>query len=707
VAAAVLRVGSGPQPIAPAAGEINPFARGSFTEGSYHADSADLPFGIVARGSYIGGDSFRGTFITGWFGRRSHIELMVVGYPHNLGNSLGLEVRLRSGQVQSIPYADPDPGEMWKPWSVALPTDAVAFRIVAVDGSAVFLGWLAVSEPYRAGWRLTQISQASRSLLAFIVQGLLYVALALALIEFVSEQFALPSWLAPVGAVAATAMLGYVAFWLYFASPVMGRIYSWLILAWGAAMVTRSQISAPNRRRPIEWGWPFVLAAIIGVGAIALTCLFDRSSFSYLAANRFLANLPVDNQIPEIFAQRLWSGQSPKNFLGDWLSSDRPPLQTGWLLLTKPVLNGLGFDSDTSSGAGGVCFQLLWIPAAWALLRRMGAQPRQAAAVIAAMSFTGFFLLFTVFTWPKLGAAALLLASFVGWWGPPAKSAAAEISRFAFLGACAALAFLAHGGVAFSLIGLVPLALAAWLRRSQSRRAWLAALLAFAVVALPWLAYQKFYDPPGNRLLKWHLAGVIPPDGRGFGATLVESYRNIGWQRALANRHTNWAFQWVGHWGGLATFRRGDPVDENRWEQFYYTAYTFGWWLPGLIILPWVAWQERRRGDGIIGWTAAWWLAGWLVWIALMFLPNSAGIHQGTLLTQLLGFTLMAWCALKLHRIVFLTCATLEAAWFIYTWAPASAMLRGNVSPLAAWVSIVAALTLADIIITGAMEIRD
>ena len=32
-------------------------------------------------------------------------------------------------------------------------------------------------------------------------------------------------------------------------------------------------------------------------------------------------------------------------------------------------------------------------------------------------------------------------------------------------------------------------------------------LLALVLYA-PWLAYQRLYDPPGDRLLKWHLAGV-------------------------------------------------------------------------------------------------------------------------------------------------------------------------------------------------------
>jgi hypothetical protein len=254
--------------------------------------------------------------------------------------------------------------------------------------------------------------------------------------------------------------------------------------------------------------------------------------------------------------------------------------------------------------------------------------------------------------------------------------------------------------VAFSLLGLLPLLLIAKLRRRQMGGACLAAALGFGVVISPWLAYQKFYEPPGNRLLKWHLAGVIAPDNRSFPAALVDSYRTSGWRTAWDTRRFNLTLQWVGHWSDLASLR--PPVFVlRRWEQCTYSAYGFAWWLPALVLVPWVAWREQKRGDGIVGWTVAWWLAGWLTWVALMFSPNQAIVHQGTLLTQLLGFALMAWCALRVSRAVFLACATMEVALFLVSWVPFSTPVSGAVSPLAAWVSIIAGLILAEIIVTG------
>ena len=45
----------------------------------------------------------------------------------------------------------------------------------------------------------------------------------------------------------------------------------------------------------------------------------------------------------------------------------------------------------------------------------------------------------------------------------------------------------------------------------------LAASAVVVLLVVPWAAYQRYVDPPGNRLMKkWHLAGVAPIDDRGI-----------------------------------------------------------------------------------------------------------------------------------------------------------------------------------------------
>jgi hypothetical protein len=53
------------------------------------------------------------------------------------------------------------------------------------------------------------------------------------------------------------------------------------------------------------------------------------------------------------------------------------------------------------------------------------------------------------------------------------------------------------------------------------------------------MLFQRYVDPPGDRLLKWQLAGVIVPDSRGFVKTLVMQYQALPFHHLLANKWMN------------------------------------------------------------------------------------------------------------------------------------------------------------------------
>ena len=89
-----------------------------------------------------------------------------------------------------------------------------------------------------------------------------------------------------------------------------------------------------------------------------------------------------------------------------------------------------------------------------------------------------------------------------------------------------------------------------------------------------------------------------------------------------------------------------------------------------------------------------------------MFLPYQAIMHQGTMLTQLLGFALMAGSALMLHRALFLASAALEAILFFHSWVPPSAVIHGSVSVPALVASVSAAAVLAVTIVVGSERAR-
>ena len=380
-----------------------------------------------------------------------------------------------------------------------------------------------------------------------------------------------------LGGFAGVALAGYVAFWAWLAGPVFGRAWTAVVMAAAAGMTWRRRRQVLATLRDDEVWIPLLLALLVGVLYIALLHLY-RADFSLdvLSRARYMLAMPVDNELPRRFADRLIFGVHPHRLFNEWLSSDRPPLQVGVILLNAPIARAIGAPMATAEHAAGIWFQLLWLPAMWALLRRLGFAIRQTAALTAVTAITGLTLFHSVFLWPKLGGAAFAIGAFVLYARPQARGVATLTGVAAF----SALAWLSHGATVFSLLALAAMGLF-WKPR-PSFRALAAAALTFAALALPWTAYQKWYDPPGDRPVKMHLAGVVDIDRRGALETITDQYRAIGWQGAIANKRYNFGTLFLGV--GDYTFGVNRPV--NRIPEWYFFFRSFSIWNVALLAAP-------------------------------------------------------------------------------------------------------------------------
>jgi hypothetical protein len=168
----------------------------------------------------------------------------------------------------------------------------------------------------------------------------------------------------------------------------------------------------------------------------------------------------------------------------------------------------------------------------WAFLRSLRLSERRILITVLAVAACGAVYFNTVYAWPKMIGGALILASAVFLRRRPIEVKGAIIA-----GLAASLSILAHGASSFGVAGLTPL----FLHKSNRRR--LLLLLAFGLIFgltyLPWAAYQKFFDPPGDRLIKWHLAGAIQIDDRGAVQAIFEQYRSAGVAGVLYNKLNN------------------------------------------------------------------------------------------------------------------------------------------------------------------------
>ncbi|MES2696238.1 MAG: hypothetical protein V4773_22390 [Verrucomicrobiota bacterium] len=643
---------------------------GSFTrDGQYPGEALANAFDVRSWGSWSGDDAHTGVIRFGPLRAPARLRVAFSGYPLNQGIQLFLE---RTDTKARLPIYTENVGERWQVKIFTIPADWIEQEVVftAVDNSTAMYGWMGVSEPL-AG----EDASFLRALAAWLLSGVLLGSLWLVALRAVLEREQIPQHFAPLVAAAVVALCGYVAFWMYFASPILGKIYSVALLVFGLTKLLeyRGRVAFPR-----EVLVPAALLAAVGFLYIGILHLYANSIEQYpLAAYRWGA-LPADNHLPQLVANDLYRGASLRWPEADWLSSDRPPLQSGWILLLMPAKELLGLDAYPFGALSALWLQSLWVFGLYGLFVTLQVARPRALVLVGALALNGFFLLHTVYTWPKMAAGAFVCGAFALYFEGGAKRM--PHPHLLLCSALLALAWLAHGGVAFSLLALAPWA--AHRLGLEPRRAVLAAA-AFAVLALPWMAYQKFYDPPGNRLLKWHLGGQVPKDTRGTLQTIREAYAGLTWSQIAEHKVANLKFQTAGTWPWIFTV--SEPMAQNRRnDEFFVSTRALGWWALGLLALPWLL--LRRRAAFPVGIHAAllvWIFLTLLVWCLLMFIPGSTVVHQGSFAMMLAAFALLASWLSSASRWAVGVVVALQLVSFSATWLPPAVAARAPLNPLA------------------------
>lgn len=528
------------------------------------------------------------------------VAVPVLGYPAEPGIGLWLE---RAADGARLPLVRGNVHETWTERTLWLPGAWVSepARLVARSDSATY--YVGVGVPH--GSSLLAWLKQSAFVLAFVhaLTFLLLIAPGAALVSFLrGPLLGLPAtiWVVPL-----TALIGYGAFYLRYYVPPWGDACTVAVTVLALAVAALRHRRLREQLRAEATGWPYAAMFAVSLAYVLLLYAADDGTGTWAATYRFLpAAWSSDNQLSQVVCEALVTDRSFDGLLSPWLVSDRPPLMTAIQLVQR-----LAWEPFLGPGSNrrllfcfyqvaGIVASSLWVPALAVLARRTAGARRHAPWLVAFAACTGFFAFQTLYIWPKLLAGSLGLLAFVALYGssdPDAGTASRKPCKAACAaaGVLAGLALLAHGGVVF---GLLVAALALLLPRWRPSVLGLA-IGAFCALALllPWTAWQRIEDPPGNALVKSAFANTHGwgEEERGVLPTIAAKYRDEGWSGWLAARGRALSTVVAAHrpYGVHSLWRwPSDLLGELRRQEFAFLLPAIG-----LANLGWLALLLGRR----------------------------------------------------------------------------------------------------------------
>lgn len=440
-----------------------------------------------------------------------------------------------------------------------------------------------------------------------------------------------------------------VAFFAYYANSLVGQGWDFLLFFGSVGLIVWCWREGLDRDVLRQLRTPLLLWIAGSFFVVFLGFLHGGTDNAVtMSSFRFSAQLPSDNDIPRYFAEQFADHGHSRPlpvYPGGWLSSDRPPLQIGYVLAERGFVDspqGLHYEILA------VIVQALWVVATWAVLLAARLRPRTRAMAIVAAMVSDVALVHGFYVWPKLIAAAFVLAAFAILVSPAWEGNRRDPRVAALVGALLALAMLSHGS---SIFGVIPLVFIAIWRGLPSWRWVGAAVLGGLVLMGPWVAYQHYAAPPGNRLLKWQLGGDTEIDSKGTLEAIEDGYSEVGFDGAVALKEENFG-EMVG-WprtrddseAALDSLEEGKPgiaVKRVRDLRFFSLLPFLGILL--LAPLAMIVARLRRTRRNAEEWRFAlacfaFSLIACLCWGLLLFgTPESrATIHVGSLAVPLLG----------------------------------------------------------------------
>ncbi len=468
--------------------------------------------------------------------------------------------------------------------------------------------------------------------------------------------------------VGASLLAFYFLFYVYAVEPWLG--FMALMGLFGLSAITLGSIILSCRRSPEQtqlicryFAMPLGITGVIFIifSSLLYGCRLPMqpgSDSRRVVNESFCAieQLPLDNGLPLMFATFSMNNE-PRSQVIDWTIADRPPLQIGSSLpIVELLRNAPPLQVGNIYNVFSIFLQLSWVGAIWGLLQWLKVRRVFQVLLLTGFATTGFFYLNSIFVWPKLLGAALVIGAIA-----PFMGSSLNKKQLAYLPVAAglvSLGLMAHTSLMFTVI---PFALVLLYKLIKARRLIQYKHLVVAVgvtllILLPWQVFKNTITT-SDRLVKYHFANVTSyDDKRDTLQAIVDEYKKLPFEQWVHNKIAN-----------VKSLLIVD-IDKPNWKTLTFFSTFFALEAFSLGLLPLIYNIVRRRLDGfdketllLIGGTL-------LVWILLMFNPGSTVVHQGSYATMVLLFILLGKQFLKLPPVWLSSLVGAQVIVFYLTW---------------------------------------
>jgi hypothetical protein len=396
----------------------------------------------------------------------------------------------------------------------------------------------------------------------------------------------------------------YFIFWVYLYNNLAGIAFSLMTVGVGLLSLVKKRAFFAELAGTTNFYLPLSLTAL--AGWFYLCVLFGVGEGNYLHEmhinRRFLPwTMGADNIIALYISDLLYNGDNVRslNFgMYKWLFTDRPPLFYAVVSYLMPFsfLFGKNYKAIELFGKGnealglfyqfaGTMVQSTWIAGLWSLCGYFRLKAVETWFVHGACILSGFFMYHTLYLWPKVITIPMVVMCFVSL----LKRSDEDVigfSRIAVGAAAGALAYLFHGGAAFSLLALGTMLLLKPYRPGLKQLA--AGFVVFISVLMPWNMYTRFCDPPGNRLFNLHFAGHYESDNLSTLEAVVNGYSSLDLKTIARNKLTN--FKIIFRIPNMKEFLN---ISEIRTKSYDHMIYSLGLLNLGFLIILYLKFVKR------------------------------------------------------------------------------------------------------------------